>query len=183
MIMTSIDSVTVVEDKFRLSSEGSAVAAMVMEMGLVKTEVFQGSTQASIIESEKAQCECCRLVEECTAEYIAHVQKLFYGRWICGLCAEAVKEEHRRGGGGGTSQESLEDALMEHMRVCMKFNRPERMGSPVADISAAVRRLLRRNTEVQYTSRSAPSSPSRRAPLSRANSCFGAFPPGSEAPV
>ncbi|KAI5056029.1 hypothetical protein GOP47_0029550 [Adiantum capillus-veneris] len=184
MIMASIGSVsTVSDDKFRMSSEGTAVSAMVMEMGLVNKEVFQGSIQASASEAQKAQCECCNLVEECTPEYIAQVQGLYYGRWICGLCAEAVKEEHRRGGGGGSRKEGLEDALMEHMSVCMKFNRPERVGSPVADISAAVRRMLRRNTEVRFTSRSAPSSPSRRAPISRANSCFGAFPPGSEAPV
>ncbi|MCO5551982.1 hypothetical protein L7F22_005490 [Adiantum nelumboides] len=181
--MASIDSVSIVEDKFRMSSEGTAVTPLVMDMGLMNTEVFQGSNHAITMEAVKAQCECCNLTEECTPAYIAHVQGLYFGRWICGLCAEAVKEEHRRGGGGDSSKEGLEDALEEHMRVCMKFNRPERIGSPVADISAAVRRLLRRSTDVRLTSRSAPSSPGRRAPLSRANSCFGSFPPISEAPV
>eukprot|EP00250_Pteridium_aquilinum_P011655 c20219_g1_i1 orf=398-826(+) len=142
MIMASIGSMAVVEDKFRMSSEGSAVAAMVMEMGLVKTEFSQGSNQASVTEAEKVQCECCRLVEECTPAYIAHVQGLYCGRWICGLCSEAVKEEHRRGG-EGNSKEGLEEALSKHMNVCMQFNKPERIGSPVADISAAVRQLLR----------------------------------------
>lgn len=180
--MASISGVTVVEDKFRVTSEGTAVAALVMEMGLVNPEVFQGSNQASVIEAEKAQCECCGLEEECTPAYIAHIQGLYCGRWICGLCSEAVKEEHRRRG-GGNSKESLEEALRAHMSMCMQFNKPERMGSPVADISAAVRRLLRRSTDVRFTSQSAPSSPNRRPSISRANSCFSSFPPGSEAPL
>lgn len=178
MSMTSTAGSNVVDDKIRVHSEGSVMSALTKEMGLVNTEVFQGSNQASVVEAEKVRCECCGLVEECTPAYIAHIQGLYCGKWICGLCAEAVKEEHRRGG-----MEGLEEALKAHMSVCMQFNRPERVGSPVADISAAVRRLLRRTTDVRYTSRSVPSSPSRRSAVSRANSCFGAFPKGSEAPL
>ncbi|KAG6414516.1 hypothetical protein SASPL_121888 [Salvia splendens] len=40
-----------------------------------------------------AKCECCGLTEECTGEYIKRVRDRFSGRWICGLCSEAVKDE------------------------------------------------------------------------------------------
>lgn len=39
------------------------------------------------------KCECCGLTEECTEEYIKRVRDRYSGRWICGLCAEAVKDE------------------------------------------------------------------------------------------
>lgn len=178
MSMTNTAGSNVVDDKFRVLSEGSVVSALTKEMGIVNREVFQGTNQGSVVEAEKVVCECCGLVEECTPEYIAHIQGIYCGKWICGLCAEAVKEEHRRGG-----LEGLQEALKAHMSSCMQFNRPDRVGSPVADISSAVRRLLRRNSDVRFTSRSLPSSPSRRSSVSRTSSCFSAFPNGSAAPL
>ncbi|KAJ7565959.1 hypothetical protein O6H91_02G082800 [Diphasiastrum complanatum] len=47
-------------------------------------------------ESEFAKCECCGLVEECTAHYIERIRGGFCDRFICGLCAGAVKEEQCR---------------------------------------------------------------------------------------
>ncbi|GMI75706.1 hypothetical protein HRI_001239900 [Hibiscus trionum] len=46
-----------------------------------------------ISEVEDAKCECCGMSEECTPEYIERVRSKYMGKWICGLCAEAVKEE------------------------------------------------------------------------------------------
>ncbi|KAG0486421.1 hypothetical protein HPP92_008516 [Vanilla planifolia] len=49
-----------------------------------------------ISEVENANCECCGMSEECTPEYIRRVRARFCGRWICGLCSEAVKEEMQK---------------------------------------------------------------------------------------
>ncbi|KAH7285563.1 hypothetical protein KP509_33G033900 [Ceratopteris richardii] len=181
--MASIDSVTVAEDAFRMKPEGTAMATMAMERGLLSKDVFQVPSQSVVIETEKVRCECCKLIEDCTPAYIAHVKDLYYGRWICGLCEEAVKEEQRQIQLSKRNEEGLEDALREHMKVCIQFNSRHRIGSPVADISAAVRKLLRRNTDTQFTSRSVPSSPNRQPPLDRVNSCCSALPRVPEAPL
>uniref|UniRef100_A0A0D9VV53 DUF1677 family protein n=1 Tax=Leersia perrieri TaxID=77586 RepID=A0A0D9VV53_9ORYZ len=40
-----------------------------------------------------AACECCGFTQECTAAYMAAVRARHGGRWICGLCGDAVGEE------------------------------------------------------------------------------------------
>jgi hypothetical protein len=62
---------------------------------------------------EVAQCECCGMSEECTPAYIAAVRRRFSGRWVCGLCAEAVAEEAAKNGG---------DREAAHVAVCRRFN-------------------------------------------------------------
>ncbi|GJN34074.1 hypothetical protein PR202_gb22711 [Eleusine coracana subsp. coracana] len=42
---------------------------------------------------EVATCACCGIGEECTARYVAGVAAQFGGTWVCGLCAEAIKDE------------------------------------------------------------------------------------------
>ncbi|KAG8070226.1 hypothetical protein GUJ93_ZPchr0006g42105 [Zizania palustris] len=64
----------------------------------------------------EAECECCGMSEECTPAYISSVRRRFSGRWVCGLCAEAVDEEAGKNGG------ELEAALAAHMAVCKRFN-------------------------------------------------------------
>lgn len=67
-------------------------------------------------EVEDAECECCGMSEECTPSYIAAVRRRFSGRWVCGLCAEAVAEEAAKNGGDRAA------ALAAHMAVCRRFN-------------------------------------------------------------
>lgn len=183
--MASIGSASVDEDAHTMSSNGTAITAVAVEMGGVTTEVCQGSNQVAampiVTEVEQVRCECCGLAEECTPAYIAHVRSSYHGRWVCGLCAEAVKEEHRRAGVGSTKEGTMEEALEAHMNLCMKFNKPERMGSPVADIAAAMRRLLRQSVDGRSSSpRSAPTSPNRRYSINR---CVRSFSRGFEAPL
>uniref|UniRef100_J3LK81 Uncharacterized protein n=1 Tax=Oryza brachyantha TaxID=4533 RepID=J3LK81_ORYBR len=45
------------------------------------------------MEVESAKCECCELREDCTRGYILGVKADFGGRWLCGLCSEAVVEQ------------------------------------------------------------------------------------------
>ncbi|CAL4888994.1 unnamed protein product [Urochloa decumbens] len=67
-------------------------------------------------EVEDVRCECCGMSEECTPAYIGAVRRRFSGRWVCGLCAEAVAEEAGKRGG------DREAALAAHMAVCRRFN-------------------------------------------------------------
>ena len=70
----------------------------------------------SVPEVEDMVCECCGMSEECTPAYITAVRHQFSGRWVCGLCAEAVAEEASK------SDRGLEAALVMHMAVCRRFN-------------------------------------------------------------
>ncbi|KAK1418339.1 hypothetical protein QVD17_27482 [Tagetes erecta] len=107
-------------------------------------------------EVECVKCECCGLTEECTATYIATVRESNYGRWICGLCAEAVKEEMERGCARG--------ALDRHMRVCKKF-RSSMMSSPAEELISAVKHLLIRSLD-------SPRSSSRQSDGNRLSRSF-----------
>ncbi|KAF8670505.1 hypothetical protein HU200_050524 [Digitaria exilis] len=75
-----------------------------------------GDPRDAAAEVEEARCECCGISEECTVAYIVSVRRRFSGRWVCGLCAEAVAEEAGKNGG------DREAALAAHMAVCRRFN-------------------------------------------------------------
>ncbi|CAN6302207.1 unnamed protein product [Urochloa humidicola] len=99
---------------------------------------------------ECAKCECCGLVEDCTRDYILSVRAAFGGRWLCGLCSEAVRDEaargttttaaRARGSPGGTAVAGgLEEALRDHMAFCGKCRR-----SPAFRVADGMRQMLRR---------------------------------------
>ncbi|KAL5728738.1 hypothetical protein ACHQM5_001786 [Ranunculus cassubicifolius] len=90
-----------------------------------------------ISEVEDAKCECCGMLEECTPEYIQRIKEKFSGQMICGLCAEAVKEECEKNGG------KREEALNSHMSFCVRFNKFGRT-HPVLLQAAAMRDIFRR---------------------------------------
>ncbi|KAM0824611.1 hypothetical protein ACQ4PT_070080 [Festuca glaucescens] len=98
-------------------------------------------------EVEDAKCECCGMSEECTPEYIRGVRDRFSGRWVCGLCAEAVTEEAEK---SGTSRE---EALRTHMSVCKRFNGFGRT-HPVLFQAEAMREILRKRSKLGRRSRS-----------------------------
>lgn len=100
-----------------------------------------------IPEVEDAKCECCGMSEECTPEYIRGVRGRFSGRWVCGLCAEAVTEEAEKSGG------SREEALRAHMGVCKRFNGFGRT-HPVLFQAEAMREILRKRSKLGPRSRS-----------------------------
>ncbi|XP_010249535.1 PREDICTED: uncharacterized protein LOC104592076 [Nelumbo nucifera] len=109
---------------------------------------FEFSTDAMdvklppISEVEDAKCECCGMSEECTPQYIQRVRDKFSGKWICGLCSEAVKEEVQKNGGKG------EEALKSHMNVCVRFNRIGR-SYPALYQADAMREILKKSTMVE----------------------------------
>ncbi|XP_059642871.1 uncharacterized protein LOC132284761 [Cornus florida] len=117
-------------------------------------------------EVESARCDCCGLTEECTLAYIDRVRERYHGKWICGLCSEAVKDEIVR----CESLISTEEAVTQHMNFCKKLEPPS---NPTVHLISAIKHLLRRSLDSPRSIRSLPSSPmNRRAVLSRSESCF-----------
>ncbi|ESW22607.1 hypothetical protein PHAVU_005G166800 [Phaseolus vulgaris] len=92
----------------------------------------------AITEVMDAKCECCGMCEECTPEYIERVREKFLGKWVCGLCAEAVKEELEKNGG------KKEEALSSHMSACVRFNKYGR-AFPVLFQAEAMKEMLKKN--------------------------------------
>ncbi|KAL1810845.1 hypothetical protein ACET3Z_020910 [Daucus carota] len=102
-----------------------------------KDVVINTDTLAPISEVEDARCECCGMIEECTPEYIERIRDTFVGKWICGLCAEAVKEEMGKNGG------KREEAVSTHMGACVRFNKFGR-AYPVLYQAQAMREILKK---------------------------------------
>ncbi|GAB4851074.1 hypothetical protein Ancab_030372 [Ancistrocladus abbreviatus] len=86
---------------------------------------------------EMVKCECCGLKEECTIEYMNGVKAKFNGKWLCGLCSEAVRDEVNR----GKKQHSVEEALKAHMSFCGKYK-----SSPAFRVADGMRQMLRRRS-------------------------------------
>ncbi|CAN6285481.1 unnamed protein product [Urochloa humidicola] len=84
-------------------------------------------------------CACCGLREECTPAYAAGVRARYGGRWLCGLCGDAVSEDAAAGGGSALE---VEAAIARHAAFCRAL---DGRGTPAAAerLIAAVRRLLR----------------------------------------
>jgi hypothetical protein len=127
------------------------------------------------IEVMYVKCDCCGLTEECTIAYIDRIRKRYQGKWICGLCAEAVKDEIVR----CERLISTEDAMTRHMNFCKKFNSAGPPVNPAVHLITAMRQILRRSLD---STRSMPSSPMKsagsgidRAVLARSESCFAAL--------
>ncbi|KAK1631675.1 hypothetical protein QYE76_005990 [Lolium multiflorum] len=88
------------------------------------------------MEVEAARCECCGFTEECTPEYIAAVRAEYLGRWVCGLCAEAVGDEVRRAGSGAIT---TAEALDRHGRFARGRGAGEGRGGARGTARAAIR--------------------------------------------
>ncbi|PWA91335.1 hypothetical protein CTI12_AA091290 [Artemisia annua] len=126
----------------------------------------------TISEVEDAKCECCGMSEECTPEYIARVREKFLGKLICGLCSEAVKEEMEKSGG------KIEEALSEHTRVCVRFNRFDRT-NPVLFQATAMKEMLKKSQDGNRAKSLSPRDQKRgygnvinKGGLTRSSSCI-----------
>lgn len=89
-------------------------------------EVNPGVVVAAVVEVEWAECACCGLREECTPTYAAGVRARYGGRWLCGLCGEAVgrssplpgrRRGRRVGGGGGGGGDREARRLLPRARL------------------------------------------------------------------
>ncbi|MED6205507.1 hypothetical protein PIB30_018289 [Stylosanthes scabra] len=88
------------------------------------------------MEIESVKCECCGLKEDCTQEYISQVKSKFDGKWLCGLCSEAVRDEVSRG-----KKPSMDEAVKAHMSFCRKFK-----SNPAVRVADGMRQMLRRRS-------------------------------------
>lgn len=129
----------------RISMEGLQRAISDLSFQLSKKDTAAAAAAAApalvpISEVEDAACECCGMKEECTPEYIRRVRDRFAGRWICGLCAEAVKEEMAKNGG------RQREAVEAHVNMCIRFNRFGRT-KPVLSQANAMREILKKRVQ------------------------------------
>ncbi|XP_066361445.1 uncharacterized protein [Miscanthus floridulus] len=79
-----------------------------------------------------------RFKEDCTQEYIDNVKGNFGGKWLCGLCSEAVRDElskHR------SSQDGIEEAIKAHMEFCRMP-----LSSPAVRVADGMKEMLRRRS-------------------------------------
>ncbi|GAA0167035.1 hypothetical protein LIER_22060 [Lithospermum erythrorhizon] len=122
------------------------------------------------------KCDCCGLTEECTIEYIEKIRECYQGKWICGLCAEAIKDEAGR---CERMMISSDEALSRHLSFCKTFQSSmSPPPDPTIRMIAAMRQILRRSLESPKM-RSMPCSPTRdsnrglkRWALTRSESCI-----------
>lgn len=88
-----------------------------------------GSTEMLMV----AECGCCGMWEECTLDYVKCVKARFAGVWVCGLCAEAIKDEQARLGLG------IEAAVTIHAKF-----REIATSEPTIDIARSLLKLLKK---------------------------------------
>lgn len=105
------------------------------------------------IEVDFAKCDCCGLTEECTLSYIETIRQRYQGKWICGLCAEAIKDEIIR----CEMLISKEEAMNRHLNFCKTFS-SSTPPNPTVHLIAAMRQILRRSLESPKLLRSMSSS-------------------------
>ncbi|ESW15262.1 hypothetical protein PHAVU_007G058200 [Phaseolus vulgaris] len=91
------------------------------------------------MEIESVKCECCGLKEDCTQDYISEVKSKFDGKWLCGLCSEAVRDEVSYGGKKTSS--AMDEAVKAHMSFCRKFK-----SNPAVRVADGMRQMLRRRS-------------------------------------
>lgn len=112
-----------------------------------------------------AKCECCGLTEECTPEYIRRVRERYAGRWICGLCSEAVNDETSRSKRGVVS---TDEALKRHMKFYQQFKSCTPPKNSTEDLILAMKNLFQRSLDSPRRKRGSvypPASRSSSSPL------------------
>ncbi|BBG98784.1 Protein of unknown function D [Prunus dulcis] len=122
-----------------------------------ETQQPQATKLIAQIEIEFVKCDCCGLSEECTPAYIQHVRERYQGHWICGLCAEAIKDEIVR----SERLISTEEAMATHMNFCKKFKASGPPPDPTVHLISAMRQILRRSLDSPRVLRSTPTSPTK----------------------
>ncbi|CAH9073293.1 unnamed protein product [Cuscuta epithymum] len=140
-------------------------AAQVNTMESHTADAAASDAAASTNEVVFAKCECCGLTEECTEAYVAKVRERNQGRWICGLCAEAVKDEVVR----SERRIGNEEALNRHMTFYKEFKAQNPPPNPTEELILAVKQLLLRSLD------SPRSSPVRKQTFLRSQSCFSSI--------
>ncbi|CAN6582752.1 hypothetical protein FF1_042679 [Malus domestica] len=124
-------------------------------------EVKRISEPEEVVE---VKCYCCCLKEECTPAYVAAVKERHQGRWICGLCTEAINDENSR----SPRKISTEEAVKRHFRFCKEFRKSIPPANPTADLISAMKQLLLRTLDSPRRERLGDCRPA----MVRSKSCF-----------
>ncbi|PRQ47034.1 hypothetical protein RchiOBHm_Chr2g0095361 [Rosa chinensis] len=121
------------------------------------------------------KCDSCGFTEDCTPAYIARVRERYQGRWICGLCVEAVKDEALR----SDRLISTEEALNRHISFCKNFrsSSKEKTEHPILAMGRVFRRSLDTPRALRSNSSSSLGGVERVGgpALVRSGSCFPAL--------
>lgn len=161
----------------RLSSDNLHRTISDISFELSKEGLDNLTSLPAISEIEDAKCECCGMSEECTQEYIERVREKYLGKFVCGLCSEAVKEEIEKHGG------KKEEAINAHMNACVKFNKFGR-AFPVLFQAEAMKEMLKKNKfegKVRAKSisprdhKAKPGSNTKVVGIARSSSCIPAL--------
>lgn len=147
-----------------ISIQGLQRAISDLSFQLNKEQV-KDSKLSSISEVEEVKCTCCGMSEECTQEYISRVKDRFSGKWICGICSAAVKDELEKNGG------DKDEALRAHVSVCVKFNRLGRT-QPVFSQAEAMKEIWRKRSK-SISPRELDNM--KRGGIARSSSCIPAI--------
>ena len=135
-------------------------------------ETAEAEAETAAVSSVK--CYCCGLTEECTPRYIDRVRERYEGRWICGLCAEAVEEETLK----SPRDMSTDEALKRHVSFFQKFRSSSSSppNKPTQDLILAMKQLLFRSLDSSSSSSRSSTrtgkDPLTCRPLGRSRSCF-----------
>ncbi|XP_077252482.1 uncharacterized protein LOC143891863 [Tasmannia lanceolata] len=108
---------------------------------------------------ERAECECCGLCEDCTPAYIGHIKDTYSGKWVCGLCSEAVKEHLNK-----APWIAMEKAVESHTVFCKKFNKTTRLNPKLS-----LARSLRDAMKISFQHRNSKSMSASK--IARSSSC------------
>ncbi|KVI05865.1 Protein of unknown function DUF1677, plant [Cynara cardunculus var. scolymus] len=142
-----------------------------MMMPATESPPVTANLSSQTTEVEFAVCDCCGLTEECTPAYMERIRERYQGKWICGLCGEAVKDEIVR----SERLISTEEAMNRHMTFCRASRSSGPPPNPAVHLIAAMRQILRRSLDSPRSLRSMPSSPTKNidsSSLSRSESCM-----------
>ena len=130
----------------------------VTEKAVTEKAVTDALTEAEVC---SVTCYCCGLTEECTTLYINSVRERYQGRWICGLCTEAVKEEGLK---LKDVDVSTDEALKRHMKFRSFASSPP--NKPTHDLILAMKHLLFRSLD------SPRKDSSTFSPIASSRTCF-----------
>lgn len=155
---------TVITDSIVMTTSTTTAAA---------TDTQTVTAKLAAADVDFAKCDCCGLTEECTLAYIERIRERYQGKWICGLCAEAVKDEVVR----SKRLISTEEAMSRHINFCNKFRSSGPPPDATGHLISAVRHILRKSLDSPKSLlRSVPCSPTESARLvgglTRSESCI-----------
>lgn len=107
------------------------------------TQSAQQQKPTPQLEVESVKCHTCGFTEDCTPAYISRVRDRYQGRWICGLCVEAVKDEVLR----SDRLISTEEALNRHASFCKEFRSSIPLINETEHPIFVMSRILRRSLD------------------------------------